>query len=79
MVAYQAKGDPELFKKAQIYGRNSDKPLTKYQAAINEAAIKIAKDNPMAALIEVGPSIVRCLIVLFFLSFNVHFYPKLHS
>ena len=36
--------------KAQIYGRNSNKPLTKYQNAVNDAAAAIAKENPMLIL-----------------------------
>ena len=36
-------------EKAKIYGK-SGKPLTKYQVAINDAAVSIAKENPEAVL-----------------------------
>jgi hypothetical protein len=39
-----------MWEKAKIYGRNSEKPLTKYQTAINEAAITIAKEDPTVVL-----------------------------
>ena len=40
----------DVMEKAQIYGRNSTKPLTKYQLAVNDAAAFIAKENPMVIL-----------------------------
>lgn len=39
-----------IVEKAKIYGRNSEKPLTKYQTAINEAAVAIAKEDPISVL-----------------------------
>ena len=50
MVEYEAKDNMKIVEKAKIYGKNSGKPLTKYQAAINEAAMDIAKEDPVAVL-----------------------------
>ena len=49
-MAYQALDNVGIWEKAKIYGRNSEKPLTKYQTAINEAAITIAKEDPTVVL-----------------------------
>ena len=43
-------GKHDIMEKAQIYGRNSTKPLTKYQTAVNDAAAAIAKDKPVLVL-----------------------------
>jgi hypothetical protein len=40
----------DIIEKAKIYGRISDKPLTKYQSAVNDAATAIARENPMLVL-----------------------------
>ena len=50
MAEYQAEDSVKIFEKAKIYGRNSDKPFTKYQNAINKAALDIAKEDPVAVL-----------------------------
>jgi hypothetical protein len=48
---YKALEKSDVYiEKAQIYGRNSNKPLTKYQSAVNDAATAIAKENPMLML-----------------------------
>ena len=50
MVEYEAKDNMRIVEKAKIYGKNSGKPLTKYQIAINEAAMDIAKEDPVVVL-----------------------------
>ena len=50
MVEYEAEDNMKIVEKAKIYGKNSGKPLTKYQTAINEAAMDIAKDDPVVVL-----------------------------
>ena len=50
MVEYEAKDNMKIVEKANVYGKISEKPLTKYQTAINEAAMDIAKEDPVAVL-----------------------------
>ena len=50
MVEYEAKDNMKIVEKAKIYGKNSGKPLTRYQAAKNEAAMDIAKEDPVVVL-----------------------------
>ena len=47
---YEAMEKNDVMEKAQIYGHNSTKTLTKYQIAVNDAAAAIAKENPMVIL-----------------------------
>ena len=49
MMALQAGDNEDLSEKAKIYGKKG-KPLTKHQIAINNAAINIAKEDPLAVL-----------------------------
>lgn len=49
MLLYHAADGPEISERAKIYGKKG-KPLTKHQIAVNEAAIGIAKEDPLAIL-----------------------------
>ena len=46
-MEYHADENVEILEKAKIYGRNTNKPLTKYQTAINEAEASIAQEDPL--------------------------------